>query len=64
MVNNHPKYVAMTDSRQFLIQNIIVMIPSAEYSIFPINFMVQKASSTSSLKINFNQNNLFRKSKY
>ena len=43
MVNNHPKYVAMTDSRQFLIQNImIVMIPSVEYLIFPINFMVQK----------------------
>ena len=41
MVNNHPKYVAMTDPRQLLIQNIIVMIPS-EYLKFPINFMVQK----------------------
>ena len=40
MVNKHPKYVAMTDPRQFLIQNIIVMITS-EYLKFPMNFMVQ-----------------------
>ena len=49
MVNNHPKYVAMTDPRQFLIQNIIVMIPS-EYLIFPINFMVQKNQIYQQLK--------------
>jgi len=53
MVNNHPKYVAMTDSRQFLIQNIIVMIPSAEYLIFPINFMVQKNQFYQQLKNKF-----------
>jgi len=59
MVNNHPKYVAMTDSRQFLNQNIIVMIPSAEYLIFTINFMVQKNQFYRQLI-----NKLFRKSKY